>query len=69
VREIRRAQPIVAQHAERLVEHVRDVVELLRELAAEVGRERIDREVATRRLIRAADLERGRVAANPSSAK
>src|SRR5258705_9512283 len=64
VRQVRLAQPIVAQHAERLVEDVGDVVELLRELAPQVDREAIRGEVATRRLVRAADLERGGVAAD-----
>src|SRR4051812_47114964 len=48
VREVGLAQAIVAQHAERLVEHVRDVVELLRELAAQIVREAVRGEVAAR---------------------
>src|SRR3954469_25918612 len=56
------AKPVVAQHAERLVENRRDVLELARQLATQIRRKAIRREVATSRLICAADLERRRIA-------
>src|ERR1041384_6923183 len=65
VRQVGLAQPVVAQHAERLVEDVGDVVELVRQLAAQVEREAVGGEVAPRRLVGAPDLEAGRVAPDP----
>src|SRR6187402_450768 len=64
VREVSLAEAIVAQDVERLVEDVGDVVELARELDAEIVWEAVGGEVAPRRLVRAADLERGGVAAD-----
>ena len=58
------AQPIVAEHAERLVEHGRDVLELARQLPAQIGGKRVGREVTARGLVGATNLEAGGVTAH-----